>query len=170
MRGPDDGNFLTFTIGEGLYALPVMQVSEVLENSDITRLPLSDPSMKGLINLRGRGIPVFDLRAKFGYETEHFGDGAIIVAEMSEADGEVDKVGALVDSVEEVVEIDANGIDPAPKFKTRLSADFVKGVAQRAGRFVVIIDIEEVFDAAERRAIRSTATDGGTVSLAAAQG
>jgi chemotaxis signal transduction protein len=111
--------------------------------------------MKGIINLRGTGVPVIDLRLKFGLpETPITKDTSIIVMEVESLDGTV-VVGALADAVHEVVEIDEGSVEPAPRFGTRLAAEFIKGVGKREDLFVIILDIDRIFNAEEITAITS---------------
>ncbi len=141
--------FLTFTLDGEQYAIGVAKVREVLEYTKITRLPRTAVFMKGIINLRGAGVPVIDLRLKFGLaETPITKDTSIIVMEVDSGDGKV-VVGALADAVHEVVEIDEGAIEPAPRFGTRLAAEFIKGVGKREESFVILLDIDRVFNAEE---------------------
>ena len=141
--------FLTFTLDEEQYAIGVAKVREVLKHTKITRLPRTADFMKGIINLRGAGVPVIDLRLKFGLpETPVTKDTSIIVMEVEGQDGNV-VVGALADSVHEVVEIDEKAIEPAPRFGTRLAAEFIKGVGKKDDLFIIILDIDRIFNAEE---------------------
>lgn len=137
--------YLTFSLAKDQYAVPVDKVREVLEYSLITALPKTDSSMKGIINLRGQGIPVIDLRLKFGLtETVPLKDTAIIVLEVAtEAGSSV--VGALADAVHEVVEISPERIEKAPRFGTKVSAEFIRGIGKRDDHFIIILDTERLF-------------------------
>jgi purine-binding chemotaxis protein CheW len=131
------------------YAISVAKVREVLEHTKITKLPRTAVFMKGIINLRGAGVPVIDLRLKFGLpETPITKDTSIIVMEVESQDGAV-VVGTLADAVHEVVDIDEASIEPAPRFGTRLSAEFIKGVGKKDDLFIIILDIDRVFNAEE---------------------
>ncbi|HUX41937.1 MAG TPA: chemotaxis protein CheW [Rectinemataceae bacterium] len=149
METSNANQFLTFTLDGEQYAIGVAKVREVLEYTKITRLPRTAVFMKGIINLRGAGVPVIDLRLKFGLaETPITKDTSIIVMEVDSGDGKV-VVGALADAVHEVVEIDEGAIEPAPRFGTRLAAEFIKGVGKREESFVILLDIDRVFNAEE---------------------
>ena len=138
--------FLTFTLNDEHYAVPVAKVREVLEYTKVTKLPRTAAFMKGIINLRGSGIPVIDLRLKFGMEeTSIQKDTAIIVLDVAGADGEI-IVGALADAVHEVVEIAADKVEPAPRFGTKLAAEFIQGVGKRDDGFIIILDIDRIFN------------------------
>ncbi|MBU1081919.1 MAG: chemotaxis protein CheW [Spirochaetes bacterium] len=141
--------YLTFTLNEENYAVSVGKVREVLEHTRITKLPRTADFMKGIINLRGSGVPVIDLRLKFGMEETSVGkDTAIIVLDVEGGDGAV-VVGALADAVHEVIEMPADKVEPAPRFGTRLAAEFIQGVGKRDDGFVVILDIDRIFNSDE---------------------
>jgi purine-binding chemotaxis protein CheW len=148
--------FLTFTLDNEQYAIGVAKVREVLEHTKITKLPRTAVFMKGIINLRGAGVPVIDLRLKFGLpETPITKDTSIIVMEVESQDGAV-VVGALADAVHEVVEIDEKSIEPAPRFGTRLAAEFIKGVGKKDDLFIIILDIDRIFNAEEINVLTSS--------------
>ncbi len=141
--------YLTFTLNDEQYAVPVSKVREVLEYTRITKLPRTASFMKGLINLRGSGVPVIDLRLKFGMEdTPIAKDTAIIVLDVEGLDGSV-VVGALADAVHEVIEIAADKVEPAPRFGTKLAAEFIQGVGKRDELFIIILDIDKIFNSDE---------------------
>ena len=149
METSNANQFLTFTLDNEQYAIGVAKVREVLEYTKITKLPRTAVFMKGIINLRGTGVPVIDLRLKFGLpETPVTKDTSIIVMEVESQDGAV-VVGALADAVHEVVEIEEKSIEPAPRFGTRLAAEFIKGVGKKDDLFIIILDIDRIFNAEE---------------------
>jgi purine-binding chemotaxis protein CheW len=149
MEASNANQYLTFTLDNEQYAIGVAKVREVLEHTKITKLPRTAEFMKGIINLRGAGVPVIDLRLKFGLpETPITKDTSIIVMEVESLDGSV-VVGALADAVHEVVDIEEGSIEPAPRFGTRLSAEFIKGVGKRDDLFVILLDIDRIFNAEE---------------------
>jgi purine-binding chemotaxis protein CheW len=149
MEASNANQYLTFTLDNEQYAIAVSKVREVLEHTRITKLPRTAEFMKGIINLRGAGVPVIDLRLKFGLpETPITKDTSIIVMEVESLDGSV-VVGALADAVHEVVEIEAKDIEAAPRFGTRLSAEFIKGVGKKDDLFIILLDIDRIFNAEE---------------------
>jgi purine-binding chemotaxis protein CheW len=153
MESSNMNQYLTFTLDNEQYAIGVSKVREVLEHTKITKLPRTAEFMKGIINLRGAGVPVIDLRLKFGLEeTPITKNTSIIVMEVDSLDGTV-VVGALADAVHEVVEIDEASIEPAPRFGTRLAAEFIKGVGKKDELFIIILDIDRIFNAEEISAI-----------------
>ena len=149
MEASNANQYLTFTLDNEQYAIGVAKVREVLEHTKITKLPRTAEFMKGIINLRGAGVPVIDLRLKFGLpETPITKDTSIIVMEVESQDGSV-VVGALADAVHEVVDIDEKSIEPAPRFGTRLAAEFIKGVGKKDDLFIILLDIDRIFNAEE---------------------
>jgi purine-binding chemotaxis protein CheW len=141
--------YLTFTLDEELFALDIASVREILDMTVITRIPRVPEFMRGVINLRGRAVPVVDLRLKFGLgRTEKTVHTCIIITEV-EQDGEKLVVGALADSVQEVFELEPEAIEPSPRMGTAIRAEFIKGMGRRDERFIVILDVNKVFSSEE---------------------
>lgn len=137
--------YLTFKLDEEIFALDVSKVREILEYNSITKIPQVPDFMRGVINLRGSVVPVVDLRLKFGMaETVQTINTCIIVVEVL-LDGETIILGALADSVQEVVDMEPEQIEPSPHIGTRLNTEFIKGMGKCDGRFVMILDIDRVF-------------------------
>ena len=138
--------FLTFTLGDEVFAVEVANVREVLDLTPITRVPKMPAFMRGVINLRGSVVPVVDMRTKFGLPAaDDTVDTCIIVMEV-DLDGERTVIGALADSVREVFELDPAGIEPPPRIGTRLDTAIIKGMGRRDDRFVIILDIDRAFE------------------------
>lgn len=162
--------YLTFTLAGEQYAVAVGRVREVLEYTRITRLPRTADFMKGLINLRGSGVPVIDLRLKFGMEETTVGkDTAIVVLDVNGSDGEV-VVGALADAVHEVVEINADQIEPAPRFGTNLATEFIQGVGKRNDHFIIILNVDRIFNSEEVAMLLSQEVSGTSGAASSARG
>lgn len=143
------GQFLTFVLDEEVYALDIRQVREVLDLTTVTKVPRMPDFMRGVINLRGGVVPVVDLRLKFGLQaTEKTVDTCIIIIEIS-LDGETTLIGALADSVQEVMDLDQNQIQAPPKIGTRLKTEFIQGMGKKNDRFIIILDIDKVFTSFE---------------------
>jgi purine-binding chemotaxis protein CheW len=137
--------FLTFTLGEEVFALDISSVREVLEYTTITKVPRTPEYIRGVINLRGRAVPVVDVRLKFGMpETARTVDTCIIIVEVT-LGGEETVLGALADSVKEVMDIEPQDIEPAPKLGTSIKADFILGIGKRGEDFILLLDINKVF-------------------------
>ena len=141
--------YLTFKLADELFALDVAKVREILEVPAITKVPQTPDFMRGVINLRGSVVPVIDMRLKFAMSAaSQTVNSCIIVVEVT-LDGESTILGALADSVQEVVELDAEAIEPAPHIGVKLNSEFIRGMGKVAGRFVMILDIDRVFSPEE---------------------
>lgn len=145
----NDNQYLTFVLENELFALNIGSVREVLELTSITKVPRTPEFIRGVINLRGRAVPVVDLRMKFGMgETRRTVNTCIIIVEV-ELDGESTVLGALADSVQEVYEMESSQIEPPPRMGTRIKTEFIIGMGKSGDRFIVILDINKVFSAEE---------------------
>ena len=114
--------------------------------------------MSGVINLRGSVVPVLDMRLKFGLtKTEKTVNTCIIVAEVS-FEGETAVIGGLVDSVQEVFELEPDQIEPAPRIGKQLKTEFIKGMGKRDGRFMILLDIDKVFSSEDLAVAQDTET------------
>ena len=142
-------SYLAFELDKEIFGVDVLQVREILEYTSITRIPKLPDYICGVINLRGSVVPVIDMREKFGMDkTDTTVDTCIVVVEIS-IDGEACVIGAMVDSVEEVFELEPNQIEPAPRMGTRLNTKFIKGMGKRDERFIILLNIDKVFSTEE---------------------
>ncbi len=144
------GQYLTFRLGEEVFAVDVAKTREVLDFTIVTRVPGAPRFMLGVINLRGGVVPVIDLRLKFGMPVaERTRETCIIVLDIS-LDGEKTTVGAVADSVREVLDLDGSQIEPPPRIGTRLKTEFIRGMG-RIGEsgFLILLDIDRVFSSDE---------------------
>jgi purine-binding chemotaxis protein CheW len=143
------GQYLTFTLDGEAYALPIATVREVLEYTEVTRVPRTPPAMRGVINLRGHAVAVADMRLKLGLaETAATVNTCIIIAEANLGDEPV-VIGALVDAVREVVDIEASAVEPAPRMGLSVDTAYLKGMARRDDGFVMILDLDRIFSAGD---------------------
>ena len=141
--------YLTFTLDEELYAVDVVKVREVLEVTPLTKIPRMPAFMQGVINIRGSVVPVLDLRLKFGMEqAERTVDTCIIVMDIQAEDKTV-TIGSLADSVQEVIDLDEENIEPPPRLGTKVDTDFIRGMGKRDDQFIIILDIDRVFNSSE---------------------
>lgn len=141
--------YLTFKLAEEIFALDITKVREVLDFTSITKVPRTPDFMRGVINLRGSVVPVVDLRLKFGMtQTEKTVNTCIIITEVS-VDNETTILGALADSVQEVMDLEPSQIEPAPKIGMRLKTEFIKGMGKQNDRFIILVDIDKVFSTEE---------------------
>ncbi|MDA3950540.1 MAG: chemotaxis protein CheW [Spirochaeta sp.] len=153
--------YLTFRLDNGRYAINVGRVREVLEHTNLTKIPGMPPYMEGVLNVRGSVLPVIDLRTKFGMEhLETQIDTAIVVTEIVR-ETETVVVGCKTDAVEEVIDIMPEAIEPPPSIGTEISSDFIYGIGKADDDFVIILDVERVFSDTEIGNLASVAPGAG---------
>ena len=138
--------FLTFALGDEVFAMDIRTVREIIQVGAMTTVPLMPAFVRGVINLRGAVVPVIDLHARFGRGSARLGKKSCIVIFDSSRDGERIELGLLVDAVSEVVEIGADAIEPPPQFGAAVRRDFISGIGKLGGRFVVLLDPDRAFD------------------------
>lgn len=140
------GRYLTFQLGDQSYGISVLKVREIIQTQPITRVPRTPEYMKGVINLRGKVIPVADLRLRFGFENAEVNERTCIVVVLLELpDGRETFTGLIVDAVEEVLQIEAESIEAAPGHSdTRVSTDYVSGMAKIKDNVKILLDIDKV--------------------------
>src|SRR5579872_4322591 len=154
----DTRQYLTFRLGGEIFAIDVAKVREVLDFTTITKIPRTPEFMSGVINLRGNVVPVVDLRLCFEMsKTEKTVNTCIVVVEML-VDGESTVIGALADSVEEVIDLEPENIQPPPRIGTKVRTDFIKGMGKRDSQLIMILDIDRVFSAEELSSVRVAET------------
>jgi len=141
----ETNQYLTFMLEEEVFALDIHKVREVLDFSTVTKVPRTPDFMRGVINLRGTVVPVVDMRLKFGMSrTEKTVNTCIIIVELV-VSGETVVVGAMADSVREVIDLEPEQIEPAPRIGTSLQTEFIKGMGKHNDNFIIILDIDAVF-------------------------
>ncbi|KAF0095976.1 MAG: purine-binding chemotaxis protein CheW [Puniceicoccaceae bacterium 5H] len=145
----ESAQYLTFRLGDEEFAINVTQVREVLELTQITKVPTAPDYMRGVVNVRGSAIPVVDLRRKFGLPpVTDTVNSRIIVLEL-ELDGEMTTLGGIADSVHDVVEFEEASVNPPPSIAMRWRTEFIRGMGKRDTGFVIILDIAAVFSSNE---------------------
>jgi purine-binding chemotaxis protein CheW len=155
----DIRQYLTFKLGDEVFGLEVSNVREILELTNVTKVPKTPDFMIGVINLRGSVVPVLDMRLKFGLtRTDNTINTCIIVVEV-DVEGESTIIGALVDSVQEVFELAPDQIEPPLKIGTQLKTDFMKGMGKRNDNFFILLDINKVFSFEEIAMISGSGED-----------
>lgn len=155
----ETNQYLTFKLEEEVFGLAIGKVREVLDFTTITKVPRTPEYMRGVINLRGSVVPVVDLHLKFGLaQTEKTVNTCIIIVEIS-MEGEITVLGALADSVQEVVELEPEQIEPAPKIGTKLNTEFIKGMGKREDQFIILLDIDKVFSNEELSVVQRAETN-----------
>ena len=138
-------SFLTFKMDDELFGVDVKKVIEILEVPSITKIPLAPEYMAGIINLRGKVLPLIDTKVKFGLSPIEFKvDTCIIVIEI-EVEGEVLQIGTLVDAVLEVLEISGSDIQPSPSIEAKYKLEFIRGMIRKDEEFIMLLNLDEVF-------------------------
>lgn len=153
----ETSQYMTFKLGNELFAVNVAQVREVLEIPQITRVPSAPDYMRGVVNVRGQAIPVVDLRLRFGLPTvTETLNTRIIVMEL-DLDGEATVLGGIADSVHEVIELEPDSINPPPRIAMRWRTEFIQGMGRRGDDFIIILDVNAVFSSNELALVNEVA-------------
>jgi len=156
---PEQGQYLTFMLGGELFAIGILVIKEIIEYGQLTTVPMMPESIRGVINLRAAVVPVIDLSARFGREpAQTTRRTCIVIIEVQSEDGH-QVVGLIVDAVNEVLEIAAVDIEPAPSFGAGIRTDFIRGMGKIDNRFVVILDVDRVLSVADLAAVNGPAAD-----------
>ncbi len=154
--------YLTFYIAGEEYAVSILRVREILEYDTVTRLPSTPPAIRGVINLRGRVVPVIDLARKFGLpESPVTKTTCTVIVEVGEGDGQT-VMGVMTDLVSQVVELRPDEIEPPPAFGTRIHLEFLKGLGRSDKKFVLMLDIDKVLSTDEL-AVAYSHSDAGPI-------
>lgn len=153
-------SFLTFRLSDELFAANVAKVHEILEIPRITKVPGSPDYMRGVINLRGNVLPVVDTRVKFSLPTaQDTVDSVIIVLSLEVADQAL-VTGAIVDSVQEVLDIDEKEVQPAPEIGSKYKSEFIEGMVKYEDQFIMLLNLDLVFSTEEASIMQELTTEG----------
>jgi purine-binding chemotaxis protein CheW len=154
------GKYLTFTLERESYGIDVLQVREIIRLTDITAVPQMPVYVRGVINLRGKIIPVIDLRVRFGFaDVKNTDLTCIIVVQVKLPDGKVTQMGLIVDGVEEVANITGADIEETPDFGAKLDTNYILGMAKVKGAVKTLLNIDRVLSAPALREIKKTASE-----------
>lgn len=138
--------YLTFSLGEELFATDIRTVREIIQHASMTVVPLMPDFVRGVINLRGAVVPVIDLQSRFGRSTSVVGKKTCIVIFDASSEGEKIELGLMVDAVSEVIQIEPAQIEAPPQFGTSVQRDFIRGIGKVQEDFIVILDIERALN------------------------
>jgi len=157
--------YLTFGLGGEVFALPILDITEIMEYRSLTVVPMMPTFIRGVINLRGRVVPVVDMAARFGRgSTDIARRTSIIIVETTghgdDADDRNHHMGIMVDAVNKVVHLTADDIEPPPAFGAGIRADFISGMAKYNGEFIIILDAGHVLSMEEMVQLSRTAGTG----------
>jgi purine-binding chemotaxis protein CheW len=145
--------YLTFVLGGEVYALPILDITEIIEFRHLTVVPMMPSFIRGVINLRGRVVPVVDMAARFSRgNTDVARRTSIIIVEAAGGteDGEAGQdMGIMVDAVNKVVHLGAEDIEPPPAFGAGIRSDFISGMAKYNGEFIIVLDVSRVLSVEE---------------------
>lgn len=151
------GKYLTFHLAKEVYGLVILKVQEIIGMMSVTKVPRMPEYVRGVINLRGKIIPVIDLRLQFGLSgQDDTSKTCIIVVQIARNDHKV-TMGILVDEVDEVVDLKREQIEPAPSFGTAVATDFLLAMGKIGGKVVMLLDIDRILAADETAQLQATA-------------
>jgi len=139
---PEPTQYLTFMLAGEPFAIGILAIREIIEYHSLTEVPMMPPSVRGVINLRGAVVPVMDLLARFGRAPSPVSKRTCIVIVESQQSGERQVVGVVADAVNEVLDIAAADIEPAPSFGARIRSDFIAGMGKVKGKFVILLNVD----------------------------
>jgi len=152
-----EGKYLTFSLDREEYGIGILKVKEIIGMMRITPVPQTPEFVKGVINLRGKVIPVIDLRLRFGMEMIDYNERTcIIVVEINTNSGKI-HTGIVVDSVSEVLNIKSSDIEDTPSFGTKLNTDYILGMAKMGGGVKILLEIDRVLSSQELDALEAVA-------------
>ena len=146
VAGNDEGQsqYLTFLLGGEMFAIPILNIKEIIEYGHLTTVPMMPAFIRGVINLRGSVVPVVDLAVRFGRKASDVTRRTCIVIIEIESGDEKQDVGVVVDTVNEVLEIPDTEVEQTPYFGAKIRADFIRGMGKINGKFVIIIAVNHV--------------------------
>ncbi|MCL4539150.1 MAG: chemotaxis protein CheW [Bacteroidetes bacterium] len=145
---------VSFVVEDEEFGVDILKVQEIIRTVDITRVPKSPEFVEGVINLRGKIVPVIDLRIRFGIaKRERDNETRIIVVELSDR-----VVGFLVDKVKEVIRVEKNIIEPPPELTTSISSNYITGVAKLQDRLLILLDLDKVLSGEEQEHLSEVET------------
>jgi purine-binding chemotaxis protein CheW len=150
------GKYLTFNLGDEQYGLEILKVQEIIGMQSITKIPRTPDYVKGVINLRGKVIPVIDLRLKFEIEEKEFTRKTCIIVVQVTRDDHKLIMGIIVDEVSEVLDITGDKIEAPPSMGTKLETQFILGMAKTELAVKILLDIDNVLSAKELAGITRT--------------
>ena len=141
--------YLTFTLGDEVFAMDIRCVREIIQHGSMTMVPLMPDFVRGVINLRGSVVPVIDLQSRFGRARAQIGKKTCIIIFDSVSADEKVELGLLVDAVSEVIDIAQTHVEPAPQFGSTIRREFIHGIGKVGGEFIVILAPERALDITE---------------------
>jgi purine-binding chemotaxis protein CheW len=156
--------YLTFMLGGETFAIGILSIKEIIEYGQLTEVPRMPEFIRGVINLRGAVVPVIDLGARFGKPPANISRRTCVVIIEVQFEGEQHVVGVMVDAVNEVLDIPAEQVEPAPSFGANIRADFIQGMGKVEGKFVIILNVNHVLSLDEMSTLAGVGTEGSAIA------
>lgn len=156
------GKYLTFVLAKEEYGIPILKVKEIIKLLDITSIPKTPGYIKGVINLRGKIIPIMDLRLKFGLEEMEYNERTCIVVVEITLNETRKLMGLIVDTVSEVANLTTDQIEPPPEYGFQNNQGFLIGVGKVKERVILLLDIERILSREESILLKEMKTDSET--------
>lgn len=144
-----DGKYLTFVLGDENYGIPILKVKEIIGMMEITKVPRTPDFIQGVINLRGKIVPIIDLRLKFKLEKMEYNERTCVIVVEVKVNDVTKFMGIAVDSVSEVVTITKDNIEPPPEFQTDIEEAFLEGMGKVKDKVIMLLNIEKVLSKKE---------------------
>ena len=154
--------YLTFTLGDAMFAIGILAIREILEYGQLTEVPMTPPFIRGVINLRGAVVPVIDLAVRFGRPPSKTTKRTCIVIIEIQTGGQYHQMGIVVDAVSAVLEISAADVEPPPEFGTQIRIDFISGMGKINGQFVVLLNANKILSLDEITVVAAMHKDEAT--------
>ncbi len=148
--------YLSFIVCDELFAVNVDKVLEVLQKQRITKVPSAPEYIKGIINFRGEVVPVFESRTKFNLPDREEQDSFVVIVLDLSNDNEEFRIGAIVDRVKDVINIESAEIKPVPHMSKDFNSDFLEGIYKQHDEFIMLLDVEKVFTSNEINELKQT--------------
>ncbi len=162
--------YLTFMLGGEMFSIGILCIREIIWYSNLTEVPMMPACIRGVINLRGAVVPVMDLSNRFGKPATPVSKSTciIIVEVQTQNEGERQNMGVVVDSVQAVLEIAASDIEAAPSFGAKIRSDFIEGIGKVAGKFVILLNVNNVLSMQEIGQMGQAAAVTGEIAVVGA--
>jgi len=160
----EPAQYLTFVLAGEAFAIGILCIKEIIEYAQLTAVPMMPPCVRGVINLRGAVVPVMDLQARFGRQPSGVTKRTCIVIVEVQSGSDSQVIGVVVDAVNEVIEIAAADIEPPPAFGARIRTDFIHGMGKVKGRFVILLNVDQVLSLEEVSSLKAAAAEAQAVA------
>lgn len=151
------GKYITFALDGEEYGIPILNVREIIGMMKITPVPRMPEFVLGVVNLRGKVIPVIDLRSRFGLDYRDFDARTPIIVGEIDADGNIMQIGIVVDAVSEVIQVTNGNVEETPSFGVDVDTKFILGIAKVEGGIKTLLDLDKVLTGADLAVLKASA-------------